>query len=371
MASSLHQISTTQDSLKFDRVAFVDVSKYFGRRRALAHVSLECGTGEILGFLGGNGAGKSTLLALAGTILDPSSGEIRYGGGLARELGPALRGNIGLLSHDFQLYPELTARENLEFFAALYGLDQIGDRSHEALRSAELLSRGDDFVGGFSRGMRQRVALERTLLHEPQLVLLDEPFSGLDLRLRKSLRSQTLGLLRELGTTTLMVTHDPEEALLMADHIAVMRNGRILQEGTGSELYAKPANAFCAAFLGETLEHKVYVSSPVVDTPFGAVEVDAGLIGSEVCILVRPEGIIFDTNRDPIEVKSRFVSGRLTDLRAIGAYRQVSLKLHNSGLEVRFLSSRAVFPEVGSDVGIGVDPSMVFVFPVGAGEELL
>ncbi len=227
MASSLHQISTTQDSLKFDRVAFVDVSKYFGRRRALAHVSLECGTGEILGFLGGNGAGKSTLLALTGTILDPSSGEIRYGGGLARELGPALRGNIGLLSHDFQLYPELTARENLEFFAALYGLDQIGDRSHEALRSAELLSRGDDFVGGFSRGMRQRVALERTLLHEPQLVLLDEPFSGLDEGSSSAL-VERLQVLKSEGRIVFLATHDLEVAELILDRAMLLRAGRLL-----------------------------------------------------------------------------------------------------------------------------------------------
>tara|TARA_B100001167_G_scaffold190379_1_gene156983 strand:- start:755 stop:1519 length:765 start_codon:yes stop_codon:yes gene_type:complete len=227
MASSLHQIPTTQECSDFNRVVFVDVSKYFGRRRALAHVSLECGTGEILGFLGGNGAGKSTLLALAGTILAPSSGEIRYGAESVREAGPALRANIGLLSHDFQLYPELTARENLEFFSALYGLDQVRDRSHEALRSAGLLSRGDDFVGGFSRGMKQRVALERTLLHAPRLVLLDEPFAGLDEGSSSEL-VERLQTLKSEGRIIFLATHDFEVAELVLDRAMLLRAGRLI-----------------------------------------------------------------------------------------------------------------------------------------------
>ena len=243
MASALLASSTTQGFPNFDRLVFVDVSKHFGRHRALAHVSLECGTGEVLGFLGGNGAGKSTLLALAATMLEPSSGHIRYSGRSARERGPSVRGNIGLLGHELQLYPELTARENLEFFAELYGLDQVSDRSSKALRHAGLSSRGDDFIGGFSRGMRQRVALERTLLHEPRLLLLDEPFTGLDEGASSALVERLEALKRD-GRIILLTTHDFEVAELVLDRAMLLRAGRLLPFcQTGGSLRARYLDA--------------------------------------------------------------------------------------------------------------------------------
>ena len=349
---------------------FLGVSHSYDKAKVLHDVSLAVPSGSITCLLGPSGCGKTTLLRLSAGLEPLQTGEVFLDGGKVADahgsLAPERRG-VGLMFQEYMLFPHLSVMGNVRFgLNELPPTEQIA-RAKIALEQVGMADFSQHFPHMLSGGEQQRVALARAIVPRPRVLLLDEPFSGLDLRLRKSLRGQTLGLLRELGTTTLMVTHDPEEALLMADHIAVMRNGEVLQEGTGSELYAKPANAFCATFLGEALEHKVYVSSPVVDTPFGAVEVDAEFIGSEVRILIRPEGIIFDTNYNQIEVNSQFVGGRLTDLRAIGAYRQVSLKLHNSGLEVRFLSSRAMFPEVGSDVGIGVDPSMVFVFPVGAG----
>ena len=167
-------------SLDFEEVAVRDVSRHYGRRRALARVSLTCRAGEVLGLLGPNGAGKSTLLAILATLLSPSAGDVSYGGRAAAEAGAGLRARLGFLSHDLHLYPELTARENLAFFARLYGLPAVRERVDAALARAGLEARADDVVAGFSRGMRQRLALERALLHDPRLLLLDEPFTGLD-----------------------------------------------------------------------------------------------------------------------------------------------------------------------------------------------
>jgi len=211
----------------FDRLVVDDVSRHFGRRRALTRVSLTCGAGTILGLLGPNGAGKSTLLAILSTLLAPTSGHVRYGTFDARSAGPGLRGRLGLLGHDLYLYPELTARENLEFFARLYGLVHPRERVDRALAHAGLADRADDAVSGFSRGMRQRLALERALLHGPRLLLLDEPFTGLDDASGHALVSRLRGL-RDEGAIVIAATHDLDLAEGLLDEVAILREGRLL-----------------------------------------------------------------------------------------------------------------------------------------------
>ena len=164
----------------FDRLTIDDVSRYYGRRRALSHVSLTLQPGQLVALLGPNGAGKSTLLGVLATLIRPSTGSIHYGDHSDKEATAGLRAQIGFLSHDLQLYAELTARENLELFAGLYGLEDPASHATEALERSGLGSRADDVVDGYSRGMCQRLALERSLIHDPRLVLLDEPFTGLD-----------------------------------------------------------------------------------------------------------------------------------------------------------------------------------------------
>ena len=215
------------DACDFDRLTFSDVSRYFGRRRALSHLSCSCDAGEIVGLLGPNGAGKSTLLAMAATTLAASSGEVRYGARTAREIGPGVRGRIGLLTHDLQLYPELTARENLKFFAGLYGLDEPRAHAESALERASLADRADEPVAGFSRGLRQRLALERALLHDPRLVLLDEPFTGLDERSCRSL-FERLAALKARQRILLLTTHDFEAADGLLDRAALLWEGRLV-----------------------------------------------------------------------------------------------------------------------------------------------
>jgi ABC-type multidrug transport system ATPase subunit len=216
----------------FEIVRLADVSRHFGRRRALGKVSLAVHAGEIVGLLGPNGAGKSTLIGLLATLVAPSSGDILYGDRPARSWGPELRQQIGLLAHELHLYTELTARQNLAFFARLYGLDPAG-AVDAALARADLSDRANDDVSGFSRGMRQRLALERALLHRPRLVLFDEPFTGLDDR-AVSLVSDRLRALASAGAIVVLATHDLDLADGLVTRVALIRDGRLLSDEPAS-----------------------------------------------------------------------------------------------------------------------------------------
>jgi heme ABC exporter ATP-binding subunit CcmA len=213
--------------LDFDDLTVDDVSRHFGRRRAVSRITFQASRGTVLGLLGPNGAGKSTLLAMLATLLRPSGGRIRYGAHDAAAHGAALRGSIGVLGHDLFLYPELTAQENLEFFAALYGVADPRGAALEALRQAGLADRGGDPVSSFSRGMRQRVALERALIHRPRLLLLDEPFTGLDDASAASLAAR-LRALKKDGAIVVLATHDLDLAEGMFDRAVFLREGRML-----------------------------------------------------------------------------------------------------------------------------------------------
>jgi len=217
-----------KSALDFDHVAVEDVSRHFGRRRALSHISFQATIGTVVGLLGPNGAGKSTMMAVLATLLRPSAGRVHYGAHEAGSSGAALRASIGVLGHDLFLYPELTARENLAFFAGLHGSRAAAKAADTALAQAGLADRGDDPVSSFSRGMRQRVALERALIHKPRLVLLDEPFTGLDDASTAALVAR-LGVLRAGGAIVILATHDLDVADGLLDHAVFLRDGRMME----------------------------------------------------------------------------------------------------------------------------------------------
>jgi heme exporter protein A len=219
--------------LDFTSLTLTDVTRTFGRRRALHRVSLRAIAGEMIALLGPNGAGKSTLLSIVATLLAPTSGAVRYGEHDAAKAGAALRARLGLLGHDLYIYPELSPAENLRFFGRIYGLDAVEERIMEALDHAGLSHRRDDPVSGFSRGMRQRLALERALLHAPRLVLLDEPFTGLDDAATHALRRR-LAMLRESGCIVLITTHDLETIEGIIDRAMMLRNGVLTELPAGS-----------------------------------------------------------------------------------------------------------------------------------------
>jgi heme exporter protein A len=213
------------------RLSVVDVARHYGRRKALSQISFTCDAGEIVGLLGPNGAGKSTLLNVLATLVTPSKGTIEYGS--ATGSGAEIRGMIGMLGHDLFLYPELTARENLAFFARLYGIADPTAAVNAALTQAGLSDRADDFVSSYSRGMRQRVALERALLHGPKLILLDEPFTGLD-------QSSTAALVARLkerqqaGCLIVLATHDLDVVEGLLSRAVYLKDGRIVGTDTDS-----------------------------------------------------------------------------------------------------------------------------------------
>ena len=235
---------------EFDALTVEDVSRHFGRRKALSKISFTAHAGSILGLLGPNGAGKSTLLAILATLLQPTSGTIRFVRAATEvaayehgNVGPnfssgidaaALRGRIGMLGHDLYLYPELTARENLAFFSALYGERSPGAAADRALARAGLADRAHDAVSSFSRGMRQRVALERALIHQPRLLLLDEPFTGLDEASVAAL-IRRLRELRDERAIIVLATHDLDVAERLFDQVVFLRDGRVVETQTGSD----------------------------------------------------------------------------------------------------------------------------------------
>jgi heme exporter protein A len=216
----------------FARLTVTDVARHYGRRKALSQISFTCDAGEIVGLLGPNGAGKSTLLNVLATLVTPSRGSVQYGDRSASEGGAEIRGVIGMLGHDLFLYPELTARENLSFFAQLYGVPDVAGTVTAALDQAGLAERADDFVSSFSRGMRQRVALERALLHGPRLILLDEPFTGLDQASTAALVAR-LQERQQAGCLIILATHDLDVAEGLLSRAIYLKDGRMV--GTDTE----------------------------------------------------------------------------------------------------------------------------------------
>jgi heme exporter protein B len=231
-----------------DRLAFDDVTVDYGRSRVLSRVSFTCRPGTITGLFGPNGAGKTTLLRLATARARPSRGRIVYGEGLDATSADA-RGHIGWLGHDPGIYPELTAAENLRFFAALYGVADHEARVDEALDRARLRDRAEDPVGRFSRGMRQRIGLERALIASPRIVLLDEPFTGLDEASSQALLARLVSL-REGGAIVLLSTHDAARVADVLDAAVVLRGGRLIARLPGGSGLTAAIDAASAAAPG-------------------------------------------------------------------------------------------------------------------------
>ncbi|WP_433052861.1 ABC transporter ATP-binding protein [Dactylosporangium sp. CS-033363] len=246
-------------------VALKDVMKVFADGTvAVDRVNLDVGQGEFMVLLGPSGCGKSTLLRMVAGLEDPTSGAIIMDGELANDLPPRERG-VAMVFQDFALYPHMTVGENIGFPLRLSGIEPE-PRSEQVAEVASALGIGDVLArkpGQLSGGQRQRVAMGRAIVRRPKLFLMDEPLSNLDSGLRAELRAEISGLVRELGVTTIYVTHDQAEALTMADRVAILRKGVLQDVGTPTQVYGRPATLYVAAFLGSPrmnlLEAEVYV----------------------------------------------------------------------------------------------------------------
>ncbi len=229
----------------------VDLHKRFDGVAALDGVDLEVGDGEVVAVLGPSGSGKSTLLRVIAGLERPDRGRVRWDGEDVTEVPPHLR-RFGLMFQSYALFPHLTVAGNVAFGLRMLGLrpEEVEQRTWEALRWVDLEDLADRPVEGLSGGEQQRVALARTLAPEPRLVMLDEPLGALDRNLRERLVVDTRRLLRERGATALYVTHDHGEAESVADRVAIMHAGRIVQTGTLAEIRRAPADAWVADFVG-------------------------------------------------------------------------------------------------------------------------
>jgi ABC-type Fe3+/spermidine/putrescine transport system ATPase subunit len=293
------------------RIDLRGVVKRFGRVTAVDGATLEVHDGELYTLLGPSGCGKTTLLRLIAGFYAPDAGEIWFGERRVDMLPPYAR-NIGMVFQNYALWPHMTVRANVVYGLRLRRLaaDEIEARLGAGLAKVNLTGLEDRYPGQLSGGQQQRVALARALVLNPDILLLDEPLSNLDAKIRVQVRAEIRKLQQDLGITTVYVTHDQEEALSLSDRVAVMREGRVLQEASPRELYERPVNRFVADFVGTNnfiggVARGVVAGAMVVETAIGAVRarLHDGLRPGDRCVLaVRPENIALgraDTNTFP------------------------------------------------------------------------
>jgi iron(III) transport system ATP-binding protein len=272
-------------------VSIAGVRKAFGSTRAVDGVDLEIGEGELVAVLGPSGCGKSTLLRLIAGFERPDAGEIHAGGRLLAGAGtwmPPERRRVGMVFQDYALFPHLSVEANVGFGLVKLQRDERAAIVRRTLELVGLQHKATAYPHELSGGERQRVALARALAPEPEVVLLDEPFSSLDATLRAGLRREVELILREAGATALLVTHDQEEALSLADRLAVMRAGRIVQVGRPEDVYARPDERWTAQFVGEVNVLSGIARGSGVETEVGRFDLPAPAEG-EVHVAVRPE----------------------------------------------------------------------------------
>ena len=271
------------------------VSHRFGNLLAVDEVTLSVEPGEIVCLVGPSGCGKSTLLRVAAGLEPLQQGRVSIGSETMADGSvtvPPEQRNVGLVFQDFALFPHLSVRDNIAFGLRDLTSAEKRERTERALERTGLQRWADTFPHELSGGQQQRVALARAIAPRPRVVLLDEPFSGLDAELRHRVRDDAATILRESGVATLMVTHDSEEAMYIADRIAVMREGGIRQIGPPDDIYLHPADAFVAAFFGDVNRFSGTVSMASVETPLGKIATNGLADGTEVEVLLRPEALV-------------------------------------------------------------------------------
>ena len=275
-------------------VVLDSIGMRFGDVVALDDVSLNVAAGEIMSLLGPSGSGKSTLLRIVAGITRPDTGRVHIAG--SEMAGPTVfvepeHRRVGMVFQDYALFPHLTIAANVAF--GLKGRDRtsVSATVSGLLERVGLSRYASSYPHMLSGGERQRVALARALAPQPRVLLMDEPFSGLDGQLRDRVRRETLELLRETGTTTIIVTHDPGEAMRSADRLALLRDGRLVQQGAVDEVYSRPATAFAARFLSEVNELAGRSRSGRVDTPLGTFAAPGVPDDTAVRVCIRPHHV--------------------------------------------------------------------------------
>jgi iron(III) transport system ATP-binding protein len=340
-------MSATND----DILSVRQVSKRYGPAIAVEDASISLGKGRICCLLGASGCGKSTLLRMIAGLETPDEGEILAGSRLLSGSGvlvPPEQRKIGLVFQDFALFPHLTAAENVAF--GLKGLpgQERRRRAVELLERFGLARRAHAWPHTLSGGEQQRVAIARALAPRPVALLLDEPFSGLDGELRAQVREAVVDGLRESDAAILIVTHDPEEAMLLGDELALMAEGRIIQKGSPEECYSRPSSIASAELLGRVNAVPANVEDGIARCALGEFDA-ADLPDGDAMVLVRPENIEQDSNG---------AEALVTGVRFGGAFFEVALEAGELKLSMRVRSSP---PRPGETLRVGPGPANFWV----------
>jgi iron(III) transport system ATP-binding protein len=352
------------------RLVATGLSRSFGGAPVVNDVSLEVAAGQVTCLLGPSGCGKSTTLRMIAGVERPDTGTIRIDGRTVCGDGvlvPPESRSVGLMFQDFALFPHLTVAQNVAF-----GLS--GDRAAKARRVDELLDRvnlsgyGPKHPHQLSGGEQQRVALARALAPRPKVMLMDEPFSGLDNRLRDGIRDTTLEVLKEEGTAVLLVTHEPDEAMRMADEIALMRGGRIVQRGAPYNIYNAPVDKAAAAFFSDINVIRGTCRGALTDTPFGAFLTPGYPDGAEVDIIIRPQHLKIDFDRggrgpNPTAQDGTPARGTLQRARYLGRESLVDFRMDHDGSILTASVPGVFLPKPGTALWLMIRRDRCFVYP--------
>ena len=344
-------------------VEFAGISKSFGSVAALHPIDLDIPQGQFLTLLGPSGSGKTTLLNICAGYLAPSAGRVVVGGRDITALPPRQR-NMGMVFQSYALFPHMTVAENVAYGLTVRKLsrDEIARRVADVLKMTQLEGFGERAIRELSGGQQQRVALARAMVIQPDILLMDEPLGALDRQLRKEVQFEIRRLHRARPRTTIYVTHDQEEALVMSDRIAVMRAGRIVQIGSASDLYERPVDTFVARFLGESnllegtvgnvFDGRATLGVPGLPSPLEGHAAQGLRAGGAASALLRPEAVRAQPGGLRARVAERVYLGELVAVRLMLA----------SGHE---LWSRRLAGEWSGrdDVEIGWDASAVSILP--------
>ncbi len=343
------------------RLTFEDVQRRFGAVHAVRGVSLDIEPGEIVCLVGSSGCGKTTLLRLAAGLERPTGGRILINDEVVAGPGihiPPERRGVGLMFQDFALFPHLTLLENTAFGLRALAREDAQRVAQSSLERVGLAKYANEYPHILSGGEQQRVALARAIAPRPGVLMMDEPFSGLDTQLRDDMREETLTILQETRATCILVTHSCDEAMRMGNRIAVMREGRVLQVGTAEDLYHSPASINTARMFAELNEIPVIIKGGKAETPFGKCAARGIANGSHAVACIRQRDI-------QTGAKSNGRAGRVLHTRFLGetALMEIGVEGLDEHIFARVRESLAKDP--GSEVGITVDPKDILVFASG------
>lgn len=356
-------MSETQGTVQAtpDGVVVEHVSHAYDGKPVLEDVSLEVCSREIVTLLGPSGCGKTTMLRLIAGLEELQRGRISLDGRVLADghinVPPEQR-SASLLFQDFALFPHLTVIDNVIFGLVKWPEAERRARALHVLDQVGMVDYADVYPHQLSGGQQQRVALARARGPRPRLMLMDEPFSSLDTTLRRQVRDVVLWVLQNSVSATLMVTHDPEEAMFMSDRIAVIEAGRIVQMGSPQNLYHAPESSFVLGFFGEVNSFVGVVSQGHVETPLGPIRARGMQDGMRAEVCIRAEGMRLDPEST--------LRGTVVTARMVGRQTLLHLDLISGGGEPVHIHARLndlVAPVLGERVGLAVDPQQVFVFP--------